>query len=302
MTIKRVIKTIAKEVKHKLLDEELSVPVLPFDNRDDWMRYAFLKLSKDEVCKRRPQYIWGVLQGAALSKVLGHTRISVIEFGVAGGGGLISMERSAELTEELVGIKIDVYGFDTGTGNPKIVDYRDVPFRWSEGTWPMDRQKLEKQLNNAKLVLGHTKDTVPQFIAGTPAPVAFAAFDLTMYSSTAEALKLFEANHRLLLPRTYCMFRSLLGSRGDQCDYIGERLAINEFNNRSAHRKLCHMDGLRYFIPSNAGSWPEFFHCLHIFDHPLYGRPSSYRQSVEIDTECNEHIKKVPQGHSFSAS
>jgi len=296
MSIRKPIRMVARGLKRWLLDEKQTYPEVPFDNRDDWMRFAYLKLKQDPVCNRRPWYIWGVLQGAALSKVLGIEHISVIEFGVAGGGGLISLERAAELTEELVGIKIDVYGFDTGTGNPKIMDYRDVPFRWSEGYWPMDKQKLEKLLHRAKLVLGHTKDTIPEFIRSKPAPVAFAAIDLTMYSSTAEALKLFEAEYSLLSPRTYCMFRSLLGSRGDQCDYIGERLAIQEFNVKYTMRKLCHMDGLRYFVPNyiNVGSWPEFFYLLHIFDHPLYNKPSSLRQSIKIDTEGSEYIKEVP--------
>jgi hypothetical protein len=288
---------VLKGMKRWLLDETSpDFPEVPFDNRDDWMSYAYLKLSRDPVCARRPQYIWGVLQGAALSKVLGIERISVIEFGVAGGGGLISMERAAELTEEMVGIKIDVFGFDTGTGLPKIMDYRDVPFRWSEGTWPMDQQKLEGQLHRAKLVMGQTKDTVPEFIRVKPAPVAFAAFDLTMYSSTTEALKLFEADYNLLLPRTFCMFRSLVGNRGDMCDYIGERLAIHEFNHKYTMRKLCHMDGLRFWVPKAVQElWPEFFYCLHIFDHPLYGKPSSLRQSYTIDTDCKEYLKEVTQ-------
>ena len=299
MSIRRSIRTFLKGMKHWLLDEENpTLKEVPFDNRDEWMQYAYRKLKQDPVCTRRPQYIWGVLQGAALSKVLGIEHISVIEFGVAGGGGLIALERAAELTEEMVGIKIDVYGFDTGTGNPKVIDYRDVPFRWSEGCWPMEKEKLEKQLHRAKLVLGHTKDTIPEFIRGKQAPVAFAAFDLTMYSSTAEALKLFEAEYGLLLPRTFCMFRSLVGKCGDLCEYIGERLAIHEFNGKNTMRKLCHMDGLRYWIPNGVGElWPEFFYCLHIFDHPLYGRPSSLRQSVAIDMDGREYLKDVSQSH-----
>jgi hypothetical protein len=296
MSIKKQIRNVLKGVKHWLLDENTSSTAreVPFDNRDEWMQFAFLKLMRDPVCARRPQYVWGVLQGAALSKVLGIGHISVIEFGVAGGGGLISMERTAELTEELVGIKIDVYGFDTGSGNPKVMDYRDIPFRWSEGCWPMDKQKLEKQLHRAKLVIGNTKDTVPEFIRRKPAPVAFSAFDLTMYSSTAEALRLFEAEPGLLLPRTFCMYRSLLGKCADICEYIGERLAINEFNQKHTMRKLCHMDGLRYWIPDAVPElWPEFFYCLHIFDHPLYGSPSSLRQSIVIDTDGKEYLKEV---------
>lgn len=38
----------------------------------------------------------------ALGKVLEYERISVIEFGVAGGRGLLAMERAAELIETMV--------------------------------------------------------------------------------------------------------------------------------------------------------------------------------------------------------
>jgi hypothetical protein len=297
MSIRKNVKKVLKGMKHWLLDEDTSksFPEVPFDNSDGWMQFAYLKLMRDPVCARRPQYVWGVLQGAALSKVLGLKQISIIEFGVAGGGGLISMERTAELTEEMVGIRIDVYGFDTGTGMPmpEILDYRDVPYRWSVGNWPLDKENLEKQLHRAKLILGNTRDTVPEFIGSKPAPVAFVVYDLLMYSSTAEALKLFEADSSLLLPRTYCMFRSYLGTRGDICDFVAERLAIKEYNVKYSMRKVCHMDGLRYFVPNNSDSWPDWFNCLHIFDHPLYCKPCSYEQSVDIDTNCEEHVREV---------
>jgi hypothetical protein len=54
------------------------------------------------------------LQGAHLAKALGIKRVSVIEFGVAGGNGLVALDRIAEKVEQALGIDIDVYGFDTG--------------------------------------------------------------------------------------------------------------------------------------------------------------------------------------------
>jgi hypothetical protein len=44
----------------------------------------------------RPQYVWGVLNGAFLARALGIPRISVIEFGVAGGNGLVVLESIAD--------------------------------------------------------------------------------------------------------------------------------------------------------------------------------------------------------------
>jgi hypothetical protein len=63
---------------------------IPFDNRYDWLGASFQKLKNDPLCARKSAYIWGVLQGTALGKVLGLQQVSVIEFGVAGGSGLLS--------------------------------------------------------------------------------------------------------------------------------------------------------------------------------------------------------------------
>jgi hypothetical protein len=44
----------------------------------------------------RPPYGHCMLHAAILARKLGHPRISCIEFGVAGGNGLVAMERHAE--------------------------------------------------------------------------------------------------------------------------------------------------------------------------------------------------------------
>ncbi|MHC4129678.1 MAG: hypothetical protein ACYSUA_16250, partial [Planctomycetota bacterium] len=57
-----------------------------------------------------------------LSRILGRlpdiddheTRISALEFGVAGGNGLLALERAAMRLAEIFGVEIDVYGFDSG--------------------------------------------------------------------------------------------------------------------------------------------------------------------------------------------
>src|SRR5215207_985617 len=43
----------------------------------------------------RPHYGYGLLKAAELARRLGYARISAIEFGVAGGNGLLSLERHA---------------------------------------------------------------------------------------------------------------------------------------------------------------------------------------------------------------
>src|ERR1700722_8851083 len=43
----------------------------------------------------RPHYAYIMFEGAKLAKSLGHSKISTVEFGVAGGAGLLAMERLA---------------------------------------------------------------------------------------------------------------------------------------------------------------------------------------------------------------
>jgi hypothetical protein len=44
---------------------------VPFDNTSMWIGQSFRKLMQDLIARRRPAYVWGVLQGCALGKVLG---------------------------------------------------------------------------------------------------------------------------------------------------------------------------------------------------------------------------------------
>ena len=154
-------------------------PAVPFDNTYAWLKYAFHKIMRNGNCADKPMYVWGILQGVALARVLGYGRISVIEFGVAGGFGLLSAEATAHSVERLVDIKIDVYGFDTGVGLPKPVDIRDQPNMWFEGQLPMDKPRLELALTKAKLVIGPVSETLPSFIGLNPAPIGFARSMLT---------------------------------------------------------------------------------------------------------------------------
>lgn len=298
MGIKAALRSVLQRIRQWLEEAEPEqVPSaepeqVPFDNSYKWLWASMAKLMKDPVAAKRPHYVWGVLQGAALGKVLGCPRVSMMEIGVAGGAGLLAMERAAELCEELTGITIDVYGFDTGVGIPKPHDYRDMPYKWSEGYYPCDVAELKKRLHRADLRIGLLKETIPVFLAEKPAPVAFVAFDTGMYSSTKDAFGLFAGAHEVLIPRVPCTFRSTIGK--DVSEYGGELLAISEFNRDHAMRKLSSIPGLLYFVPQQyRWWWIDTMHSLHIFDHPLYGAPDAYKHSVAIDLDDAERFQSA---------
>jgi hypothetical protein len=98
-----------------------------------------------------PHYAYGVYWAATLAVRLGIPRISIAEFGVAGGRGLIALESSSREIEEALGVGIDVVGFDSGRGMPEPVDYRDLPHIWNAGFYLMDEGKLRARLKKARL-------------------------------------------------------------------------------------------------------------------------------------------------------
>ena len=215
-----------------------------------------------------------VFEAAKAAKSLGMNRISIIEFGVAGGNGLIQFEDISAKVEKYTGVSIDVFGFDTGTGLPEVTDYRDLPYVWQGGHYPMDIQLLKTKLRKAKLVLGNISETLENFIEDfDPAPIAAISFDLDLYSSTRDAFKLLESHEKYFLPRVLCYFDDIAGSNLELYnEHTGERLAINEFNSKSNSRKICPVTYLEKLNRDYYGK-NVFFHSIysfHIFNHSMY--------------------------------
>ena len=55
---------------------------------------------------QRMHYAYIIFQAAQLAARLGQRKISIIEFGVAGGNGLLWMERHAEAVEKIFPVEI----------------------------------------------------------------------------------------------------------------------------------------------------------------------------------------------------
>jgi hypothetical protein len=243
-----------------------------------WPRASFeSKLKWDAL--ERPGYAYGTFHAARQAQGLGLGRISVIEMGVAGGRGLLALESHARAVQELLGIKIDVFGFDLGSGLPEPKDYRDMPYVWRSGYFAMDGDLLRGRLQTAEIVVGEVADTVPDFMARPDLhPIGFVAFDLDYYSSTVAALGLLSGGAPRLLPRVFCHFDDVVGDDLElHSEYTGELLAIAEFNASHSDRKLARINGLVY-KRALAAEWNAKQYVLHYFSHPLYekhiGRPA----------------------------
>jgi len=222
----------------------------------------------------RPHYGHCLLHAARQARTLGYDRISAMELGVSGGKGLLALERHAERTEAATGVKIDLYGFDLGSGMPMALDYRDLPYVWQPGFYRMDAEALRKRLKRAQLVIGPVQETLKTFFATyDPAPLAFVAFDMDYYSSTSQAWSLLLADPSRYLPRVACYFDDIVGDMDYGFnDFTGELLAIAEFNAAHRDRKLARPAGLRHSRHRVPMSWHEQIFLLHLFDHPAYCR------------------------------
>ena len=217
----------------------------------------------------RAHYAYGVLKAAQLARRLGVRRISVIEIGVARGDGLVNLERHAEAVEKITEVEIEVHGFDSGEGLTAVGDYRDLPYIWDAGAFPMDVDALRARLGRAKLVLGDVRKTIPEFVAkGDFAPIGFIAHDLDLYSSTIASFEIFSGPDRTRLPRILNYFDDIiLDDIGLMHDEAGELAAIAEFN---AAQSRMRMKPSRHLFEKLFCSFARQWYVLHDLQHEQY--------------------------------
>jgi hypothetical protein len=220
----------------------------------------------------RPAYAYGLFRAAAQAKSLGIPSITVVEFGVASGRGLIAMDELSLDIEEDLGIRVTPVGFDTGEGLPEPRGYKDLPYAYRPGAYPMNEALLRSRLRRAQLLIGDVKDTVPAFLEALEhGPVGFISFDLDYYSSTKDALALLGGGHLTHLPRVLCFFDDIAIEEIMHSDFTGELLAIREFNETNQRSKISQVHGLSWAraIPA---PWNDLMYACHYFDHPRYTR------------------------------
>lgn len=218
--------------------------------------------------KFRPHYHSIIYECTQTALKLKLKKISIIELGVAGGNGLLTIEKYCRKLSKKYQIEYEIYGFDFGdaaglnyTENPK-----DLPYFIGEGQFKMDYEKLKKKLTKSKLILGDIKDTVKEFSEKyQPAPIAAIFFDLDYYTSTINAFEIFKYSDNFLLPRIICYFDDL---QPHVNNFSGEIAAINEFNKNNEKMKIAKDYGttLNYFY----GPWEEEVYILHKFNHKDY--------------------------------
>lgn len=217
-----------------------------------------------------PFYAYGVYWSAYLARQLGLPRITAIELGVAGGRGLLALENASTQIGQALGVTIDVVGFDSGEGMPPPQDYRDLPHIWNTGFYRMEPEKLRARLTSARLILGDVRESTRAFLNELQGPIGFISFDLDYYTSTCAALRLLQGDESTHLPRVHCYFDDVAANDlGCMNPFVGELLAIREFNDAHPERKIARLEQLRLSRP-RWEYWQEKMYVFHNFAHAQY--------------------------------
>jgi hypothetical protein len=226
------------------------------------------------------------LRAADFAREWGYAKLSLIEFGVANGSGLLNICDIAKRVTDITGVEFEIYGFDTAAEMPEPLDYRDLPENYQAGDFPMDQQKLRKSLfGNCNLIIGPISETVSPFLESisSEAPIGFVSVDVDYYSSARDALSVFLGAPHRYLPIVPVYFDDL----GDETvnPWVGEALAINEFNENTDLRKIAPYNMLRERRICKNAKWISHLYALHVHDHAVRTARAAVRPRRVADNE-----------------
>ena len=120
-------------------------------------------------------------------------------------------------------------------------------------------------------VLGMTEEPGEGHADHQAAPVGAIMFDLDYYSSTVDAFEILKTVSEARLPRIYCYFDDIIGDDIELYnDFIGVRLAINDFNAQHSDKKL---DKMHHLLARRVlERWYHQIYSFHDFGHPDYNK------------------------------
>jgi hypothetical protein len=234
----------------------------------------------------RPQYAYPMLRSAEMAREQGLKAVTVVEFGVAAGDGLLNLCAIAARLTQTTGVHFHVAGFDTGRGMPPPVDYRDHPELYQGGDFPMvDPEALRAAMPaNAQLALGELSHTVPALMEtlSEEAPLGFVALDVDYYSSSKDALELLaHPNPLKYLPLPIIYLDDIMFENHNS--WCGELLAVQDFNNGHALRKIEQDRFLRSRRVCKNPRWLDQIYLLHVLDHPRMNQLRCERAPRELN-------------------
>ena len=203
-------------------------------------RYGDFRTREQYGLIARANYLYGMLRAADVAKYCGKQSVTVIEFGVASGAGLLNMIELAPMIEKETGIHFRIVGFDTGHGLPSVKGYKDHPELWRAGDFATeDRETLMRTLGGrADIIWGDIADTIGPFTdsINSAAPLGFISVDLDIYSATTMALRCLTGLPAKYNPGISMYFDDVSFFFANK--WAGELAAISEFNEQHQLRKI----------------------------------------------------------------
>jgi hypothetical protein len=218
----------------------------------------------------RQNHAYGLLNVADQAKQLGYKRISVFEFGVAAGAGLLNLQAIAKKVTAFTGVGFDIYGFDGGTGMPPPKSYKDHPELYQTGDFPMNFTKLSEKLEkNTQLIIGPIAESIGKLarIDFSDAPIAFISLDVDYYSSSVDALNLLKYEASNYLPRVVIYLDDV--EELFHNSFCGEQAAVNEFTSQHPLRPIEKHPFLRGKRLFKNARWIDHIYQCHVLDHPM---------------------------------
>jgi hypothetical protein len=243
----------------------------------------------------RPAYLYGMLRAADLAKYFGHTCVTVVEYGVASGAGLLNMVHLAPQISEVTGIDFRIVGFDTGKGLPPVHGFKDHPELWNPGDFAMEHRDvlLRKLGNRATIVWGDIADTVGPFTESldSKAPLGFVSIDVDIYTGAKSALRCLTGTPEKYVPGVSMYFDDVTFYFANE--WAGELAAINEFNAEHELRKIGRDRSLPGNRPLKAESWYASMYVGHVLDHDARQKPRERSQltiGAHLDFMLSRHL------------
>jgi hypothetical protein len=248
---------------------KLKILILRIIGYEKPLRVAILKYLSLKYKTFRPHYETILYESCLQAKKLGYSEVSILELGVAGGNGIISLENYKKKIEKILKIKITIYGFDSEQGLPEPESYKDLGFFWKKGLFQVDKNLLEKKIDS-QIIYGDIRNTVDEFVTLSPKNISAIFFDLDYYSSTKNFLKQIKKLQYFLCPRVYCYFDDVFDINYGICEFNGELLAIKEFNEENNEIKIANtLDSINDFKFPLA---KNMLWVMHNFSHQDYNK------------------------------
>jgi hypothetical protein len=233
-------------------------------------RVALFRVANLIFKRFRPHFHSCLYETALEAKELDLKNISILEFGVAGGNGLMSIEKYCNQIEKKINIQFKIFGFDLGDkqGLPMTNAAEDLKYFWSSGDFKMNLEKLKKNLKKSELILGDINKTLNDFILNyIGPPIGAIFFDLDFYTSTKKSFEIFNLPEEYRMPRIRCYFDDIQAPTNN---YNGVIKAINEFNSNNSDKKIAKFGGNS--LDYKYGPWYEEFYEMHDFSHKNYNK------------------------------